>query len=153
MHSALGLFNNDQHCIGWSRGRTPLPFVLVDDLADVIVTALLATSHLRRSYNVVGDVRLSARDYIKELSRSLGRPLQFHPQFPAELWTKEMAKCFIKVLTGRKTTRPSLHDFRSRALVAQFDCGDVKQDLHWVPEASVERFVQKGIQIYATQPM
>jgi predicted dehydrogenase/NAD(P)-dependent dehydrogenase (short-subunit alcohol dehydrogenase family) len=28
-HGALGLFNNEQHCIGWNAGRNPLPFVLV----------------------------------------------------------------------------------------------------------------------------
>ena len=25
LHSGLGLFNNDQHCIGWNDGRNPLP--------------------------------------------------------------------------------------------------------------------------------
>ena len=41
-HSGVGLFNNDQHCIGWNAGRNPLPFVLVQDVADAIFRATQA---------------------------------------------------------------------------------------------------------------
>ena len=41
-HSGLGFFNNEQHCIGWNAGRNPLPFVLVEDVADAIVRAVRA---------------------------------------------------------------------------------------------------------------
>jgi predicted dehydrogenase/nucleoside-diphosphate-sugar epimerase len=149
LHGALGFFNNDQHCLGWSRGQTPMPFVLVDDVADAIVRALLTTRTLQRTYNVVGDVHLTAREYFKELARALRRPLKFHPQSPMSLWLKETGKWAVKRLTGRKNARPTLHDFRSRTLVARFDCSDVKSDLEWVPEADVQAFIRRGIEVYA----
>ena len=79
-HSGLGFFNNEQHCIGWNAGRNPLPFVLVEDVADAIVRAVRAEGIEGRCYNLVGDVRLSAREYIAALAEAMRRPLKFHPQ-------------------------------------------------------------------------
>ena len=149
MHGALGFFNNDQHCIGWSRGRNPLPLVLVDDVADAIVAACDSDAPLSPTYNLVGDVRLSARQYIKTLGRALGRPLRFHPQTTTTLWVKELGKWLIKRAIGRRSARPTLYDFRSRSLVATFDCGSTKRDLGWCPESNNARFITRGIEVYA----
>ena len=46
-HSGLGLFNNEQHCIGWNAGRNPLPFVLAEDVADAILRACRRRGHRR----------------------------------------------------------------------------------------------------------
>ena len=69
-HSGLGMFNNEQHCIGWNAGRNPLPFVLVEDVADAILRAARAGGIEGRCYNLVGDVRLDARDYIAALAEA-----------------------------------------------------------------------------------
>lgn len=148
-HTGVGFYNNDQHCIGWGSGRNPLPFVLADDVADAIVAACFASTPLERAYNLVGDVRLSARAYIEELGKALERPLRFHPQSTLKLWLVETGKWMIKRAIGRKAPRPTLHDFRSRTLVADFDCSDAKRDLGWIPEADHERFIERGIRVYA----
>ena len=70
-HSGLGFFNNEQHCMGWNDGRNPLPFVLVEDVADAIARAALKPELSGRSLNLVGDVAMTAREYIEELSRIL----------------------------------------------------------------------------------
>ena len=76
-HGGLGFFNNEQHCIGWNTGNNPLPFILVEDVADAIALALKAPDVAGRCYNLVGDVRLTAREYLAELALALGRPLRF----------------------------------------------------------------------------
>ena len=78
-HSGLGFFNSERHCMGWNEGKNPLPFVLVTDVAAAIIGSLSAQDVDGRSYNLVGDVNLSAREYIDELARVLERPLRFHP--------------------------------------------------------------------------
>ena len=148
-HGALGFFNNEQHCVGWNRGVNPLPFVLVEDVAEAVWRACQAPEVIGRCYNLVGDVRLSAREYIAELGRALERPLRFHPKYPTELWLEDMAKWLVKVATGRKVAMPARHDLLSRGLTATFDCGDAQRDLGWWPVADRERFIERGIRVHA----
>ncbi len=148
-HSALGFFNNDQHCVGWNRGRNPLPFVLVEDVADAVWQACRAAGVVGRCYNLVGDVRLSAREYVAELAKAQERPLRFHPKIPTELWLEDMVKWLVKRATGRMVARPARHDILSRGLNARFDCDDVKRALDWRPVADRDRFIERGIRVHA----
>ena len=148
-HSGLGFFNNDQHCIGWNGGRNRLPFVLAEDVAMAAWQACNASNAAGHAYNIVGDVRLSAREYVAELSKALSRPLRFHPQRPLLLWLEEMAKWTVKRVTGRQGARPTYHDLLSRGLMAEFNCEDAKEDLDWHPEGNREKFVERGIRVFA----
>jgi predicted dehydrogenase/nucleoside-diphosphate-sugar epimerase len=139
-HSGLGFFNNDQHCIGWNEGRNPLPFVLVDDVAQAILAACKSPGAPGQSYNLVGDVQPSARDYVTALGLALHRPLKFHPKNPRMLYADELGKWAIKTIGGRKAPPPSLRDLLSRGLKARFDCSDVKRDLDWMPVADAQVF-------------
>ena len=148
-HSGVGLFNNDQHCIGWNAGRNPLPFVLVQDVAEAIFRATQAEGVVGKCYNLVGDVRLSARDYLAELARAQERPLRFHPQFATKLWIEDVAKWLVKRATGRAVPMPDRRDFLSRGMMAAFDCGDAKRDLGWQPVAERGEFLARAIRIHA----
>lgn len=139
-HSGLGAFNNEQHCVGWSRGETPLPFVLVEDVAEAIASAVRTPGIEGRSYNLVGPVRPSARTYLAELARRLRRPLVFHPQAPRRLWAEEVAKWAVKKAVGRQAAWPHFRDLRSRGLAARFDVSDACRDLGWQPVDEPERF-------------
>ncbi|MEQ8934992.1 MAG: NAD-dependent epimerase/dehydratase family protein, partial [Amphiplicatus sp.] len=135
-HSGLGVFNNDQHCVGWNGGKTPLPFVLARDVAAAIVSALKAPNVIGKSYTLVGDVQPTARDYIDELARHTGRPLRFHGSSLTLLWLGEMAKWTIKRVGGRKIPMPSARDILSRGFGAQIDTSAAKADLDWTPESN-----------------
>lgn len=148
-HSGLGLFNNEQHCIGWNAGRNPLPFVLVEDVAEAIFRATQAEGVDGKCYNIVGDVRFSARDYLAELARAMERPLRFHPQFATRLWLEDLGKWVVKRATGRAVPMPDRRDFLSRGMVAAFDCSDAKRDLGWQPVADRRRFLERAILIHA----
>jgi len=143
-HSGLGFFNNDQHCIGWNEGRNPLPFVLVDDVAEAILQACQKPGAAGKCYNLVGDVRPSAREYLAALARMLRRPLKFHPKNPHMLYVDELGKWAIKRIGGRKAPAPSLRDLLSRGLKAEFDCRDVKQGLDWTPVAEPDVFFARA---------
>lgn len=146
-HSGLGFYNTDRHCLGWNRGSNPLPFVLAEDTAAAIVAAATAPGVEGRCFNLVGDVRLTARDYITELGRALERPLVFHPQSPAKLFVLELGKWVIKRAIGRRDApRPSYRDFLSRGLAARFDCRDAKSALSWSPVADRPAFIKAAIE-------
>jgi nucleoside-diphosphate-sugar epimerase len=140
IHSGLGFFNAEQHVIGWNRGHNPLPFVLADDVAAAILGALRAQEAVGRCYNLVGDVRPTAREYLAWLAEASRRPLRFHPKFPAMLLAEEGAKWLLKRAGGRRSPPPSRRDLLSRGLRAPFDCSDAKRDLGWVPLADPARF-------------
>lgn len=149
-HSGLGFFNNDQHVIGWSDGRHTLPFVLVEDVASAIVAALTSPDADGKSYNLSGDVRMNAREFVDELARATGRPLRFHATSPRRLWIEDLVKAGIKRVGGRKVPMPSIRDFRSRAIFASFDCSDAKRDLGWQPQADRQRFIERAIEVHAS---
>jgi len=139
-HGGIGFYNNEQHCMGWSDGHHPLPFVLVEDVADAIVGALKAEAVLGKAYNIVGDVRPDAKHYIEDLADALGRPLSYHGQTVNRLYAVEWAKWILKRLGGRKVPPPSKRDLRSRGLYARFDMSIEKRDLAWQPNADEARF-------------
>ena len=148
-HGGLGFFNTEQHCIGWNDGRNPLPFVLVEDVADAVRRAIAAEGIDGHCYNLVGDVRPSARDYVADLARALQRPLRFHPQSPTGLWLEDVGKWVIKRATGRKVAMPSRRDFVSRGMRATFDCTDAKRDLGWQPVADAAVFREGAVLAHA----
>ena len=148
-HSGVGLYNNDQHCIGWNAGRNPLPFVLAEDVADAVFRAATASGVEGRAYNLVGDVRMTARDYTMALGQALRRPLRYHPQSARFLWLEDSGKWVVKRVTGRNVAAPSVRDFLSRGMMADFDISDAKRDLGWSPVSDPARFVDRAIRVHA----
>ncbi|MBS1809164.1 MAG: Gfo/Idh/MocA family oxidoreductase [Acidobacteria bacterium] len=148
-HSGIGFANQEGHMIGWNDGSNPLPFILVEDCASAIACAMKAPGIEGKSYNLVGDQRPSARQYMKALSTALGRPVRFYPQSVLKLQLIEIGKWIIKRATGRRDAPfPSYRDLKSRGLVAPFDTTDVKRDLGWMPIQDEQAFIQRGIAIH-----
>jgi nucleoside-diphosphate-sugar epimerase len=143
-HSGIGFYNRETHCLGWNAGRNALPLILVEDVAAAVVKAADAMAIDGKAYNLVGDVRLSAREYIEELAQITGRPLRYHPQSVLKLYAIETAKAVIKKLTGRTDPWPALRDLKSRGMPAVFDCADAKRDLGWVPASDRQEFLRKS---------
>jgi len=148
-HSGIGLYNREQHSLGWNAGDNPLPLVLADDTADAIARALERPEAAGRCYNVVGDVRLTAREYTSELGKALCRPLHYRPQSVVKQQAVELAKWAVKRVTGRAEPAPSMADLRSRGMNAPFDTSDIKRDLGWAPEADRAAFIAKAFAVHA----
>ncbi len=148
-HSGVGFANQEGHMIGWNRGDNPLPFILVEDCATAIFQAMNAPGIEGKAYNLVGDQRPSAQQYMHELSETLGRPLRFYPQSVLKLQLIEIGKWVIKRATGRRDAPfPSYRDLKSRGLVAPFDTTDAKHDLQWQPVEDWATFVARGIAVH-----
>ncbi len=148
MHSGLGFANREQHVIGWNDGNNPLPWVLAEDVASAIFAALTAEDAPGHSFNLVGDVRPTARTYIAWARDTLGRPFTFHPQSVAWLWTAELAKYGVKLVIGRPAAFPYAADIRSRGLLARFDTSAEKRILNWQPESDEARFIDRALAVH-----
>jgi predicted dehydrogenase/nucleoside-diphosphate-sugar epimerase len=148
LHGGLGFFNNEQHVIGWNGGANALPFVLVEDVAEAIIKTIDTPEIPGKTYNLVGDVRPTAREFVGMLVNATGRPIAYHPQSVDWLYAAELFKWGIKRATGKSVDVPARRDLVSRGLAAQFDCDDAKRDLGWLPVADRATFIARAVEIH-----
>jgi hypothetical protein len=117
-----------------------------------VVSAITAAEVVGRSYNLVGDVRLTAREYVDELNGHTGRNIVFHGRAPAWLQGIEMGKWLIKAASRRPDNPfPSYRDLLSRGLTATFDCNAAKSALDWHPSADRRDVIARGIAVYGVR--
>ncbi len=101
--------------IALPAGDVREPFVDVDDIADVVVTALTEGGHERRLYEVTGPRAMTFAEAVDEISREVGRPIHYiqitPEQFVAGMRQNEVPadlvdllhELFTQVLDGRNT--------------------------------------------------
>jgi predicted dehydrogenase/nucleoside-diphosphate-sugar epimerase len=145
-HSGVGLWTRDTQVFGWGGGRRPLPFVLVDDVADALVKCVTTPAAAGRSYNLVGDVNLTAREWVGALRDGLRRDFAFHPQSIAWWYFEELAKYGVKLAIGRAGVRaPSWRDLATRSAARGFDNERPKRELGWRPVAERAAFLARAL--------
>ena len=147
-HSGFGEWRGGVHCVGWNAGNTPLPLVLATDVAAAIVRAIEPQAPVGRSFNVVGDVRLTARECVAFLREATRRPLVFHPRHPLQHEGLKAAKWTVRTLTGSRAPFPSYRGVKSMGCSAQFDCTDLKQSLGWEPMAGRGQFIENSLRVH-----
>ncbi|MGI8412183.1 MAG: NAD-dependent epimerase/dehydratase family protein [Solirubrobacteraceae bacterium] len=149
-HSGFGDWRGVVHCVGWNAGRNPLPLVLVSDVAAAILLAGEPDTPVGRAFNVVGDVRLTARECVAILRDVLRRPLVFHPRHPLQNQALKSLKWTIRAATGNRLAPfPSYRGVKSMGCDARFDCTDLARDLGWVAIKDRERFISQALRIHA----
>jgi predicted dehydrogenase/nucleoside-diphosphate-sugar epimerase len=146
-HGGVGFWPAPTHCVswGWRTGR-PLPFVLVDDVVAALVSALGKSGLEGKSFNLVGDVRLSAAEYVDILRAESRRDVRLHRQSLPGWWLIDVFKWAVKAAARKpENAFPSWRDLATRSLAARFDCGLAKELLGWKPVADREEFIERGI--------
>jgi predicted dehydrogenase/nucleoside-diphosphate-sugar epimerase len=149
LHPGFGVWRGETHCVGWNRGTNPLPLVLVNDVAAAIRLAITCEPPAMGSYNLVGDVRLSARECVEQLREGMQRPLVFHPAHPMQhLALRTLTWSASAALRRERGRFPSYRMIKSRGCPSTFDCSDVKRELGWTPVADRAQFIQEGLRVY-----
>ena len=131
----------------WGNGRNILPFVLVDDVSDGLIRMMQNEDAIGKSFNLVGEPMMSARDYFNEIHKTLGAKLRLSTGSLFAMFLADAMKYTLKrhVLRRHGVIRPSLRDWKSRAHYARFDNALPKQVLGWAPEKDRSRFVAAAI--------
>lgn len=150
-HSGLGLWQRDNHCIGWGHGDNALPIVWVDDVADAL-TALVRyeESDLHgQALNLCAKTTLTARECVAELARVSGRRITFHPRSLVSSQAMEIGKYVVKKAGRRPGVEyPSWRDLKSRALVTTFASNLARTRLGWKPVEDREGLLDRCVRIY-----
>ena len=147
-HSGVAKFYNKQHATCFGAGSHPLPFVLVKDTAEAYYQALTKPDIDGKSYNLVGDVRLSAREYVTELATILKRPITFVSIPGWKMKLSSIPRWLLKMSIGRVEPLPDFHAMNCTGLYGSFDNQEVKRDLGWQPVSEREKFILEGMKCY-----
>jgi nucleoside-diphosphate-sugar epimerase len=151
-HSGLGLWQRDNHCIGWGEGDNALPIVWVDDVADALVKiAQHRGDQLNgKALNLCARTTLTAREMVADLARVSGRAITFHPRSLALSQAMEVGKFVVKKAGRRPGVEwPSWHDLKARALVPSFGCDIARETLRWQPIEEREALLDLCIRVHA----
>ncbi|KQB96305.1 oxidoreductase [Loktanella sp. 1ANDIMAR09] len=131
----------------WGHGRNILPFVLIDDLTDGLIRMMEKEGIEGRSYNLVGEPLMSARDYFSAIHDQMGAQLAVSTSSLHALFVADLVKHAMKVTLLRRKglSRASLKDWKSRAHFTPFDISKSKNELGWIPAADRETLVRGAI--------
>jgi nucleoside-diphosphate-sugar epimerase len=146
-HGGIGAWASTTCLVGWGNGRNPMPFVLVDDVADAMVRAMDAPGIEGRAFNLAGDVYLSAREYIDILAQRSLRDFRFFPRNLQMFGLLVATKAAVnKIATGKvPADRQYYRDMLSSAMVTHIDNSSSKKLLGWKPNSSREVFIREAI--------
>ena len=131
----------------WSAGNNKLPFVLNDDVCEGLLRMANAPEAIGQSFNLVGDIQFTAREYFDAIFEALGARVKVNGGNPTLFWAVDAVKYVLKknALRRHGMLRPSLMDWKSRAHFSPFDNAKSKAALDWTPEADSAEFIRKGI--------
>ncbi|MBX2809544.1 MAG: Gfo/Idh/MocA family oxidoreductase [Cellvibrionaceae bacterium] len=134
-------------CAFWGKGDHNLPLVLVDDIANALVSAMDAEGIEGNTYNLSAEPCISARDYVAEVEQILGSQITTCSAHYLQNYAGDMLKWCVKVLARHPDAkrRPSTRDWRCREQHASFDTSRAQQDLNWQPTNNRDTLIERGI--------
>ncbi len=145
-HFGAGFWRQEICCQGWGNGKRPLPFVLVDDVARAMVAAKDAPGIEGKTFNLAGDVRLTAREYVAELAARSRRNYRIYPEPLLKLQVLYVMKWLVKAALRKPGNAwPYYRDLKCNAFFADLDCSQAKRLLGWQPMADREAFLREAI--------
>jgi predicted dehydrogenase/nucleoside-diphosphate-sugar epimerase len=146
-HLGVGAWPNATHCVTWGKNVCRgLPFVLVDDVAAALVSALGRPGLEGKSFNLVGDVRMSAAEYVAALQAESQREVRIHPRSVWRWTILESLSWLIKAVARKpNNTRMTYRELAYRTLASDIDCRLAKQLLDWRPIADRAQFIELAI--------
>lgn len=146
-HWGIGRWSGAGSVMIWGDGRSTLPFVLVDDVADALVLMSKVDDIEGQSFNLIGEPMLSAQDYFGAIHSLLGARIRAVPSNMVKLYLADLIKYGLKRFALKRTDvgQPSLRDWRSRATLSPFLNERAKSRLGWKPEHDRKSFLRRAI--------
>jgi nucleoside-diphosphate-sugar epimerase len=145
-HGALGHAASDTCILGWGEGNNPLPCVLVQDVAKALVLAKDAPDIEGKGFNLSGDIRPTAKEFVALLRERTLRNFRFYPRSLSQMAALEWIMWGIKTAArSPNNVRTSYADLQNLTMAADLDCSLAKQLLGWNPVADREVFLREAI--------
>jgi nucleoside-diphosphate-sugar epimerase len=148
-HGGIGRWPSQTTLVSWGNGLNKMPFVLVQDVVQAMELALDAPGIEGKSFNLAGDVFLSAREYA---ALAAERTLRNICCVSSNLFTYA-AICMMKgrlkgLLNHKKADFQTYYDAASSAMITFVDNSQSKLLLGWKPNDSLDVFIREAIDSY-----
>ncbi len=145
-HWGVGMWHYESLCQLWGSGKNPLPFVLIEDVAQGLIRAMDTPLLEGESFNLVDTPSITAQEYVKELGTALQANIRMEPTPIWQFFFWQILKWLAKACTGQRDLKPpSYHDWKSRTQRATYDCTKAQKQLHWQPTGIKETILEKGV--------
>jgi len=149
VHPALGDRVSDICLMGFGRGNAPLPCVLVDDVAQALLLAKDAPGIEGLTFNLAGDVRPTASEFVSELRGRTRRNFRFYPRSMWGICAGELSRYLVKKAVKKPDNMMvPFRDLRSGTFATQLDCSLAKQKLGWKPVSDREEFFRQAVDVF-----
>jgi nucleoside-diphosphate-sugar epimerase len=147
-HWGVGMWPWCSVCLFWGDGKTPLPIVLVEDVADAFVAAGGRDGVVGKSFNLAAEPCITAHDYVNEVERCAGMRITRIPMPIWRFYANDLLKWVVKRVANYPDRRfPSYRDWESRTLRARFDCASARRDLGWDPICDKDEILKRGVHV------
>ena len=148
-HWGIGYWNYDRVCQFWGQGTNTVPIVLVEDVAAGLIQAMQTSGVAGQSFNFIGDVGLTGREYVAALEKYSGLKIDARATPIATFFAGDFFKWLVKMAVRHpsRVRVPSYRDWLSNAHLAKYDCAESKQIIGWKPETSRQQVLERGIRV------
>lgn len=145
-HLGVGRFSSETRVRFWGDGSTPLPLVLVDDVADALFRAMTAAEIVGQTLLLTSPPLLNAREYVAELAACMDTQIDSGPRAAWRNWLADLLKEVMKNLVRHPNRRwPTLHDWQCQSHGVRYDGSMSEAALNWKPVSTREELVRRGI--------
>lgn len=148
-HGALGEIVDEVFVLGFGSGTHPLPCVLVEDVASALVLGKDAPNIEGQAFNLAGDVKPTAVEYVEEIRQRTRRNFRFVPRSVWSVGFAERLRWLIKAVARKPdNVCGSYRDVQSLSMSSDLDCSLAKRLLGWTPVCDREEFVRRAIEVH-----
>ena len=145
-HWGVGMFSSDTRVQFWGDGRNPLPFVLVEDVAEALVLALDKRGIEGQAFLLTDAPLLTGKDYADAVSQAYGTRVRAEATPIWKFYVRELVKESVKHLIRHPNRKiPSYRDWDSRSQRARYDSSKAQEVLGWRPAGTREALIQRGV--------
>lgn len=150
-HWGVAMWYSPTTCRLWGNGEHPLPFVLVEDVADALVAMLENPNAIGCNFLLTGPPLLSGRQYVEAYASALGSQLDVLSRRSISWFFEDLGKYALKKIFRRTAHRPTLHDWRCRSHRRPYQPEKARQMLNWRCCNNKEELIRLGIQLPVEQ--
>lgn len=145
-HWGVGMYLSDTRVQFWGDGKSKLPLVLVEDVADALVLGLDKPGIEGQTFLLTDEQLLSGRDYVEAVSAACDTRIRVDTTPAWKSYGGDLLKEAAKHLIKHPNRRiPSYRDWDSRSHRSQYDSSKTRDILAWRPAGSREALIERGI--------
>lgn len=145
-HLGVGKFSSETRIEYWGDGRSMLPLVGIDDVAEALALGVETPGIEGRQFVLASPPLLSARDYVAAFEELSGGKVEQIEKSAFRFWLSDFGKEALKnAIRHPNRRKPTLHDWACKAHTSRYDSSEAETVLGWTPIHDRQEMIDKVI--------